>query len=164
MALSSKITEIYIRNQGTFSVSGDWKYRIKAHNFNNEFGLAFFNSAYDEAIDGSLRTNVRGFRLTVDLSQQKLLTTTVDKRPFGGLWADSDMSALFDDIITELAINGDSYIQISFDDSNWYNVIPDSATYATAYSNQIGRGSANIKLIGQGILTSIPSALEAPSV
>jgi hypothetical protein len=157
MALSSKISTIYIRKAG----GSDWSYTITTNNFTSEIGQVNYGSAYDEAIDASLRHNLRGFRLTVTLNWAKLLSSTFD----GNVSADGDTASSFlNDLVSALVTDGDSYVQVSFDNSNWINVVPDGATVTTAYTNQIGRGSSNITLIGQQILTSIPAYLEAPSV
>ncbi len=157
MALSSKISTIYIRKAG----GAGWSYTITTNNFTSEIGQVNYGSAYDEAIDASLRHNLRGFRLTVTLNWAKLLSSTFD----GNVSADGDTASSFlNDLVSALVTDGDSYIQVSFDNSNWINVVPDGATVTTAYTNQIGRGSSNITLIGQQIITSIPAYLEAPSV
>ena len=153
MALSSKISTIYIREDG----GGGWSYTITTNNFTSELGQVNYGSAYDEAIDASLRHNLRGFRLTVTLDWGKLASAT-----FSG--TGTTAGSLLNSIITALVTNGDSNIQVSLDNTNWIDVIPDAATYRTAYTNQIGRGSASITLIGQEIITSIPAYLEAPSV
>ena len=157
MALSSKISTIYIREAG----GSGWVYTITTNNFTNELGQVNYGSAFDEAIDASLRHNLRGFRLRVTLNWGKLLSSTFD----GNGSADGNTASSFvNDLITALVTNGDAYVQVSFDNSNWENVIPDGATIKTVYTNQIGRGSADITLIGQEIVTSIPAYLEAPIV
>lgn len=153
MALSSKISTIYIREDG----GSGWSYTITTNNFVSELGQVNYGSAYDEAIDASLRHNLRGFRLTVSLDWGKLTSAT-----FSG--TGTTAGSLLNSIVTALVTNGDNNIQVSLDNTNWIDVIPDAATYRTAYTNQIGRGSASITLIGQQILTSIPAYLEAPSV
>jgi hypothetical protein len=153
MALSSRISTIYIRKAG----GSGWSYTITTSNLSSEIGQVNYGSAYDEAIDASLRHNFRGFRLTISLDWAKLTSST-----FSG--SGTTAGSLLNSITTALVTDGDSYIQVSLDNSNWINVIPDATTYRTAYTNQIGRSSANIELIGQEILSSIPDYLEAPSV
>ena len=158
MALSKKISSIYIR-EGDSAVS-PWIYTFVAHNFDSDLGqVNYTGSAFDEAIDGSLRTNIRGFRMNVSLRWQALISSTVS----GNASASGNTVGTFlDDMIESLATNGDSSIEVSFDNTNWHKVVPSSSTYGTAYTNQIGVGNFNIELVGQEILTSIPSSLEAP--
>ena len=163
MALSSKITNIYIR-QKDYDTANDWKYEFIINSAVSELGQVNYGSAFDEAIDGSLRHNLRGFRITVNLDWAKLLDSTAKRTLFGGSQASSTIGALLTDLLDALVTDGDSYVEVSFDDTNWVKVVPDAATYRTVYTNQIGRGSSSIKLIGQEILTSIPAYLEAPSV
>jgi hypothetical protein len=88
----------------------------------------------------------------------------------------STASAFLQDLVSAFT-GGDSYVEVSFDgtfdvlfdDTNGvsadhFKFIVDSSTITTAYTNQIGRGSANIKLIAQELATTIPAALQAPSV
>ena len=163
MALSSKITNIYIR-QKDYDTANDWKYEFIINNAVSELGQVNYGSAFDEAIDGSLRHNLRGFRITVNLDWAKLLDSTAKRTLFGSSQTSSTIGALLTDLVDALVTDGDSYIEVSFDDTNWVKVVPDAATYRTVYTNQIGRGSSSIKLIGQEIVTSIPAYLEAPSV
>jgi len=76
MPLSNKISSIYIRKDGY--TTSDSKFRFTTNNFTSELGQVNYNSAYDEAIDASLRTNIRGFRLNVTLDWQKLHDSTVE--------------------------------------------------------------------------------------
>ena len=165
MALSSKISTIYIRKAG----GAGWSYTITTNNFTSEIGQVNYGSAYDEAIDASLRHNLRGFRFTLDLNWVKLLSST-----FTG--SGSSASAFLQDLVSAFT-GGDSYVEVSFsgsfttlfDDTNGatanaFKFILDSSSITTAYTNQIGRGSANIRLIGQELATTIPAALQAPSV
>lgn len=163
MALSSKITNIYIR-QKDYDTANDWKYEFIINSAVSELGQVNYGSAFDEAIDGSLRHNLRGFRATVNLDWSKLLDSTAKRTLFGASQTSSTIGALLTDLVDALVTDGDSYVEVSFDDSNWIKVVPDAATYRTVYTNQIGRGSSSITLIGQEILTSIPAYLEAPSV
>jgi hypothetical protein len=168
MALSSKISSIYIRKAGGSS----WSYTITTNNFTSDIGQVNFGSAYDEALDASLRQNLRGFRFTLELNWAKLLSSTFAGSGGGGNTA----SAFLQDLVSAFT-GGDSYVEVSFsgsfttlfDDTNGatanaFKFILDSSTITTAYTNQIGRGSANIRLIGQELATTIPAALQAPSV
>lgn len=162
MALSSKISTIYIRN-----IADSWSYNFTTNNFVSDLGQVNFTEAYDEAIDGSLRSNFRGYRLKIGLNWQKLHDSTVSG-------SGTTVGAFLNSIRTTFATDGDYYVEISFNDGagdsnttptpNWFKVIPENLNYKTTYTNQIGRASASLDFIGQEIITSIPSTLEAPSV
>lgn len=168
MALSSKITNFYIRKQD-YDTGTDFLYRFTVSNLSSDIGQVNFNSAYDEAIDGSLRTNIRGFRVNIVLDWAKLTDATVDRTTQGsGLYSDSSISQFLGDLVTAFVTDGDTYLDFSFnttfDSDTWRRVVPASSTLKTAYNNQIGRGSSNLEFTGQQIITSIPTELEAPSV
>jgi len=129
-----------------------------------DVGQVNYGSPYDEAIDGSLRTNLRGFRISADLPLSKLYDALVDKYVSGEQPVDSALTAFLDDMIASLVTDGDENLVVSFNGYEWHKVIPDSSSYRVAYTNQIARSSGSVKLIGQEIITSIPSSLEAPSV
>ena len=78
MALSSKITNIYIR-QKDYDTANDWKYEFIINSAVSELGQVNYGSAFDEAIDGTLRHNLRGFRITVNLDWNKLLDSTAKR-------------------------------------------------------------------------------------
>ena len=170
MALSSKISSISIRKAG----GGDWSYDITTSNFTSDIGQVNFGSAYDESLDASLRQNLRRFRFTLDLNWAKLLSSTFDG---DATYSTSDTASGFLQDLVSAFTGGDSYVEVSFDgtfdvlfdDTNGgsadhFKFILDSSSITTAYTNQIGRGSANIKLIAQELATTIPAALQAPSV
>tara|TARA_R100000353_G_scaffold91491_4_gene67431 strand:- start:179 stop:679 length:501 start_codon:yes stop_codon:yes gene_type:complete len=166
MALSNKITSIEIR-QKDFDSSNDWKYKFTINNMVADIGQVNFNSAFDEAIDGTLRSNLRGYRVSVSLSFEKLLSSTVQRQTQGNQsYASSTVSAFLGDLVSALVTTGDSHIEISLSDGtpNFFAVIPKNLRLVTAYKNQIGRGSANLDFIGRSILTTIPAYLQAPSV
>ena len=158
MALSNKLTEIRIRDIGI-----TWRYRFKVKDLNMDIGQVNYGGVYDEAVDGSLRTNIRGFRMTVNLPLNKLYDSLVYQEV--GTAGNSSLTNFFDDMIEALVTDGEDYIEVSFDNSNWHKVIPDAASYGVSYTNQIARGKGSIKLVGQEILpANIPLSLQAPSV
>lgn len=184
MALSSKLETINIRvDVGDGFVSGDWEYKFTINSMVSDIGQVNFNSPFDEAIDGSLRHNFRGFRLNLELNWEKLLSSTAQKRTYTSSWpasfSSSTVSAFLTDLVDALVTNGDGHVEVSFDGTfdTIYNIstpnlsaadhfrfVLDSSTFRTVYTNQIGRSSANLKFVGKQILTGIPAALEAPSV
>jgi hypothetical protein len=157
MALSSKLTEIRIRD-----IDVTWRYRFKVKDLSMDIGQVNYGAAYDEAIDGSLRTNIRGFRMTVNLPLNKLYDSLVYEEVGTST---AQLTDFLDDMIDALVTDGEEYIEVSFDNTNWHKVIPDATSYGVSYTNQIARGQGSITLIGQEILpVNIPSSLQAPSV
>jgi len=157
MPLSAKLTEIRIRDIGV-----TWRYRFKVKDLSMDIGQVNYGAAYDEAIDGSLRTNIRGFRMTVNLPLNKLYDSLVyeEVEP-----STAQLTDFLDDMIDALVTDGEEYIEVSLDNTNWHKVIPDATSYGVSYTNQIARGQGSIALIGQEILpVNIPSSLQAPSV
>jgi len=182
MALSSKLETINIRVDHATPASGDWEYKFTINSMVSDVGQVNFNSPFDEALDGSLRHNFRGFRLNLELNWEKLLSSTAQKRTYTSSWgsfSSSTVSAFLTDLVSSLVTNGDSHVEVSFDGTfnTIYNIstpnlsaadhfrfVLDSSTFRTVYTNQIGRSSANLKFVGKQILIGIPAALEAPSV
>ena len=157
MALSNKLTEIRIRD-----IDVTWRYRFKVKDLSMDIGQVNYGAAYDEAIDGSLRTNIRGFRMTVNLPLNKLYDSLVYEEVGTST---AQLTDFLDDMIDALVTDGEEYIEVSFDNTNWHKVIPDATSYGVSYTNQIARGQGSITLIGQEILpVNIPSSLQAPSV
>lgn len=183
MALSSKLSTINIRvDVGDGFVSGDWEYRFTINNMVSDLGQVNYGSSFDEAIDGTLRHNFRGFRVSLDLNWEKLLSSTAEKRTYTSSWgsfSSSTVSAFLTDLVDALVTDGDGHVEVSFDgtfdaiynistpnlsSADHFRFVLDSSTFRTVYTNQIGRSSANLKFVGKQILTGIPAALEAPSV
>jgi len=157
MALSSKLTQIYIRDENPVD---KWSYTFKVKDVALDIGQVNYGAAYDEAIDGSLRSNIRGYRMTVDLPLNKLYDSLVLRLGVNP----SQLTAFLNDLITHFVTDGNEFLQISFNGTDWYNFIPDMASYRVAYTNQIARASGSLKFIGQGIITTIDTPLQAPSV
>ena len=157
MALSNKLTEIRIRD-----IDVTWRYRFKVKDLSMDIGQVNYGAAYDEAIDGSLRTNIRGFRMTVNLPLNKLYDSLVYEEVGTST---AQLTDFLDDMIDALVTDGEEYIEVSLDNTNWHKVIPDATSYGVSYTNQIARGQGSVTLIGQEILpVNIPSSLQAPSV
>ena len=156
MALSAKLTKIYIRQK-----SNSWKYSFKVKDTLLDIGQVNYGSPYDEAIDGSFRSNMRGFRMIVDLPLNKLYSSLVEQLVGGNT---DTFESFLGDLTASMVTNSDGHIQVSFDNTNWHNVIPESSSYKVTYTNQIARASGSMKLIGLNIITSVPASLQAPSV
>jgi len=160
MALSRKLHTIYIRKKGG---GNNWFYAIKTNNVVSDIGQVNYGSSFDEAVDGSLRHNFRGYRLTVTLDWAKLSDSTFTGNVYSNA---SSPAGLLNDMRSSLtSANPDDSIEISFTGlGDWIGVVPSNVTYATTYTNQVGRGSASFTLVGQQLLTSIDEYLEAPEV
>ena len=155
MPLSSKLTQIYIRDKAP---SG-WVYRFRVKDLDFNIGQVNYGSAYDEVIDASLRSNIRGFRMSIDLPLNKLYSSLVTKNAVA-----STFEAFLGDMMQAMATDGDEYVEISFDATNYYKFVPDMSSYRVSYTNQIARASGSLKFIGQEIVTNIDAPLQAPSV
>ena len=166
MALSSKLTSIKIRaNQDNTLNVLDWVYTLTISSMQSDIGQVNFTSAYDEALDGTLRSNLRGFRVTISLDWAKLYDSLITSTGTDVTGGGNSVADLMNDIRSSLIGNEDDYLEMSVDGgSNYFDVIPESMSLTTAYNNQIGRGSASLKFIGRDLQTTIPTYLEAPSV
>ena len=166
MPLSNKLTSIKIRaNQDNALNVLDWVYTVTISSMQSDIGQVNFTSAFDEALDGTLRSNFRGFRVTISLDWAKLHDSLVTSTGTDVTGGGDSVADLMNDIRASLIGNEDDYLEMSVDGgSNYFDVIPESMSLTTAYTNQIGRGSASLKFIGRDLQTTIPSYLEAPSV
>ena len=183
MAIATTISQLFIKTKD-YNADADFCYLITPTNFNVSLGVLNFGSDNDEAIDGSLRSNLRGFRMNLEIPHEKLLTSTFKKTtfattgvPFSGLNLTADFSALsfsesdvitfFTDMITTFKTNNDPFVEVSFDGifqvtpDDFRKVVIDSSSFSTIFTNQIGRDSSSIKFVGQKKLTSIPTELQA---
>lgn len=165
MPLSSKLTSIKIRaNQDNSNVL-DWVYTLTISSMQSDIGQVNFTSAFDEALDGTLRSNFRGFRVTISLDWAKLYDSLITSTGTDVTGGGDSVADLMNDIRASMIGNEDDYLEMSVDGgSDYFDVIPESMSLTTAYKNQIGRGSASLKFIGRELRTTIPSYLEAPSV
>lgn len=166
MPLSNKLTSIKIRANQDNSVNVlDWVYTITISSMQSDIGQVNFTSAFDEALDGTLRSNFRGFRVTISLDWAKLYDSLITSTGTDVTGGGDSVADLMNDIRSSLIGNEDDYLEMSVDSgSNYFDVIPESMSLTTTYTNQIGRGSASLKFIGRDLQTTIPSYLEAPSV
>ena len=181
MAIATTISQLFIKTKD-YDADADFCYLITPKNFNVSLATLNFGNDNDEAIDGSLRSNLRGFRMTLDIPHEKLLTSTFKKTtkqttgdPFGSnLTADfsllsfsnSDVTTFFTDIITTFKTNSDDFVEVSFDGvfqqtpDDFRKIVIDSSSFTTVFTNQIGRDSSKIKFVGQKKLTAIPDELQ----
>ena len=181
MAIATTISQLFIKTKD-YDADADFCYLITPTNFNVSLAMLNFGSDNDEAIDGSLRSNLRGFRMSLEIPHEKLLTSTFKKTtkqttgdPFGSnptadfsllSFSNSDVTTFFTDIITTFKTNGDDFVEVSFDGvyesstQDFRKIVVDSSSFSTVFTNQIGRDSSSIKFVGQKKLTSIPTELQ----
>ena len=185
MAIATTISQLFIKTKD-YNADADFCYLITPTNFNVSLAMLNFGSDNDEAIDGSLRSNLRGFRMSLEIPHEKLLTSTFKKTtkqttglqnsfptPFdfdslsAGNFSDSNATTFFTDIITTFKTNGDDFVEVSFDGvyesstKDFRKIVIDSSSFSTVFTNQIGRDSSSIKFVGQKKLTAIPTELQA---
>ena len=184
MAIATTISQLFIKTKD-YDADADFCYLITPRNFNVSLAMLNFGSDNDEAIDGSLRSNLRGFRMSLEIPHEKLLTSTFKKTtkqttglqnsfptPFdfdslsAGNFSDSNATTFFTDIITTFKTNGDDFVEVSFDGvyegttKDFRKIVIDSSSFSTVFTNQIGRDSSRIKFVGQKKLTAIPTELQ----
>lgn len=152
--MDKQVEQIHIENSNF--VNGDentgQRYTINIQDYDIDIDPEFYTgSAYDEALSGKLRQNLRGLRPSVTLQYDRSIEA--DK-----------IRDLFDDIITAFVTNNaDSvtfYPDASKDDN--FEVVLDDGSYRTSYSNTIGTFTPSIRLVALNEITSIPSYLEGP--
>ena len=184
MAIATTISQLFIKTKD-YDADADFCYLITPKNFNVSLATLNFGNDNDEAIDGSLRSNLRGFRMTLDIPHEKLLTSTFKKTtkatthpsssisdPFDFTtvlsdFSNSDVTTFFTDIITTFKTNSDDFVEVSFDGvyegttKDFRKIVIDSSSFSTIFTNQIGRDSSNIKFVGQKKLIAIPTELQA---
>jgi hypothetical protein len=182
MAIATTISRLFIRKKD-YNVDADFCYLITPKNFNVSLATLNFGNDNDEAIDGSLRSNLRGFRMTLDIPHEKLLTSTFKRTTslqtgvgsgtidFSSLlsnFSNSNVTTFFTDIISAFKTDSDDYVEVSFDGvfetssvQDFRKIVIDSSSFTTVFTNQIGRDSSNIKFVGQKKLIAIPTELQA---
>tara|TARA_Y100000114_G_scaffold64037_1_gene58640 strand:- start:711 stop:1271 length:561 start_codon:yes stop_codon:yes gene_type:complete len=185
MAIATTISRLFIRKKD-YNVDPDFCYLITPTNFNVSLAMLNFGSDNDEAIDGSLRSNLRGFRMNLDIPHEKLLTSTFKRTTkqttgvgsstidFSGLLSDfsnSDVTTFFTDIISAFKTDSDDYVEVSFDGifenpasttlKDFRKIVIDTSSFKTVFTNQTGRDSSTIKFVGQKKLIAIPNELQA---
>ena len=184
MAIATTISQLFIKTKD-YDADADFCYLITPTNFNVSLAMLNFGSDNDEAIDGSLRSNLRGFRMSLEIPHEKLLTSTFKKTtkqttglqdafptPFDFTtvlsdFSNSDATTFFTDIITTFKTNSDDFVEVSFDGvfesstKDFRKIVIDSSSFKTIFTNQIGRDSSSIKFVGQKKLIAIPDELQA---
>tara|TARA_Y100000114_G_scaffold51850_1_gene47333 strand:- start:33 stop:602 length:570 start_codon:yes stop_codon:yes gene_type:complete len=188
MAIATTISELYIKKKD-FDASSDFIYLITPTNFDVSLGIISFGGITDESLDGFLRTNIRGFRMELSIPHEILINRTIKKAtradtgnpadfstPFNfaqavtaGVFSfsNSTVNTFFTDLITTFKTDGDDFVEVSFDGvfqsspDDFRKLVLSSSSFTNLFTNQIGRDSSDLNFIGQKILTSIPTQLQA---
>jgi len=149
MALAKQISQIEIEG-----VTTSWLYGFTTQNLEVELTQVNYGSAFDEAVDGSLRNNFRGWRASIEVSYDAFIKGTVTG-------SGNTFEEFMDDIYTSFVTDGDDYIKVSLDGLNDIQMVLEDMSVLTRYRNQIGVASGSMRFIGRSIITSIPFHLQS---
>jgi len=152
------------RTQSTvgFRFVGDTNFSktVKINNANIEITPEYFSgSAYKESIGGKRISDVRGFRIKINLSYN----ASSEPDTFQDLF--NELLSAFRDGTTSQGGNF-TRLTISFggvleeDDSTDIPFVLEDLSYTQTYRNQIGRFVPSITVCSENILTSIPEDLQ----
>lgn len=188
MALARQATDIYIILTSTIddpSTDSDDRlsYQITIQNKGISITPEFYGgSTFDETIGARRISNLRGFRVSIDLSYG-LSKESVTKRDYDGSGTPTVSTSTFRDMFNEIMSafrNGtfeggtktfrkmivlikqsnNTYTAILDDASNDMAFIPSEMSYQQTYTNQIGRFTPSISIVSQDLITEIGSELE----
>lgn len=134
----------------------------------------FGGGAFDEAIGGKRISNLRAFRVNVDMSYQAAREDGVLKRTSntGGAGSSSNYASMFNETITHFVTNQKESARLYFGKSlsqlgalpnasaNYVTVVPTDMTYQQVYSSQVGRFVPRLSFTSQDLITSIPEHLK----
>ena len=152
--MDKQVTAIHIENSnftGGDENSGQ-RYTINVSEYDVRIDPGFYTgSAFDEALSGKLRQNLRGLRPTVELSYDQSTQST-------------RMRNLFNDLITAFVTNNADSVTFYPDASKTdnYEVVLNAGSYETIYRNTVGSFQPSLTLVALNEITSIPAYLEAP--
>jgi len=179
MALAKKMQTINILLRSSTHSTDSIEYSLLVQNNQIQITPEYWSgSPYDETIGATRISNLRGYRVRIDLSynaSREYVTRIVS----GGSYSASTYRSLFNEIlfcyangimpigsnVPFIALNvriltdsGSTVIQNSSGD--FYGFVPESMSYVQQYSNQIGRFIPAISLVSENLLTEIPSSLQ----
>lgn len=182
MSLAKQATNLTVVLAADATSANSVEYGITIQNKDISISPEYFaGGAFDESIGGKRISNLRGYRVRINLSFDGSMEKTT-KSVGGGSATDSTFREMFNEIascfstgqITESVSNQVfSKMSVKIDTSAGSNVIPLSASNATAmgfvpedmsysqiYSNQIGRFRPSLTLVAENLMPSIPEELE----
>lgn len=146
MALPKQFTEVTFRLDKTVDVT----HTVKIQNSNIEITPEYFSgSSYKESIGGKRISDIRGFRVKIQLSYSASAQPT-------------EFRSLFNDLIEAFRDGTDFnglYVSINSTELS-SKFILENLSYTQSYNNQIGRFVPSITLCTESIIASIPSNLE----
>lgn len=184
MSLSKQLTAVRILFQGQGATSSNRvEYEVTVQNSDITIEPEFFRGgAMSETIGASKISNLRGFRVSVDLSYNSARELTLQQIGTGSQ-TQSSFRSMFNEALNcfgpqrellslsgvgfkslhiKVQDEGGSFVAIP--DSNasvtFLSFVPDSMSYSQKYSNQIGRFSPSIRLVGKTLMPDIPTELE----
>lgn len=154
MSLANQITEIHFENANF--ANGDeatgTRYTIKVSDYDITIDPEFYTGgAFDKALSGKLRQNLRGYRPKIELS-------------YGQGTQPTRMRNLFNDIITAFVTNNADSITFYPDASlaDNFEVVLEDSSYNTNYSSTTGVFVPSLTLVSLNEITTIPAYLEGP--
>lgn len=188
MPLARQESDIYIillsDNDDPVGLSFDrLSFQITLQNKDISITPEFYGgSSYDETIGAKRLSNLRGFRIGIDLSYN-LSKEEVIKRDYDASGAASPTTSTFREMFNEIMSafrngtfdggtknfvkmivsvgqsNG-SHQEIRGDDANPIGFVPSEMGYRQTYTNQIGRFIPSITLESEDLITDIRTELE----
>lgn len=146
MALPKQFTEATFRLDKTVDITHTVKIQNSSIDITPEY---FSGSSYKESIGGKRISDIRGFRVKINLSYN------ASSQP-------SEFRSLFNDLLSAFRDGTDFdglYISIEGTELSSKFILED-LTYTQSYNNQIGRFVPSITLCSESIVSSIPSNLQ----
>lgn len=161
------------------------EYKITIQNQDIQVLPEFFSGgAYDESIGGKRISNLRGYRVRVNLSFDASLEKTQKTIGSNGVYFDSTFRGLFNEVLS--AFSTDQIIETlpssqnftalkvrvhtdtgygnaipTFNGSaSFMSFVPEDLSYNQTYTNQIGRFRPSITLVSETLLPNIPEELQ----
>ena len=164
------------------------EYKITVQNKDIEVVPEFFSGgAYDESIGGKRISNLRGYRVRVNLSFDGSLEKTEKTNGSGNPYTDSTFREMFNEIMSCFSVGQiietlsgspasqnftNMHVRVHTD-TGYGNAIPiyegsgtsmpfipEDMSYTQTYTNQIGRFRPSITLVSETLMPNIPEELQ----
>ena len=149
MALSKQITACQVtiyESDGATPASGYPK-RVELYSGSVTVRPYYFSgTSFDEALSGKLRTQLGGYRPTVQLGWERLLNT-------------DNLANIVADAVTTSFRPRIFFAPDASDTSNGFNVIISDVTWSASIQSQITTQPINVEFRGQEVLDEIPGYL-----
>jgi len=161
------------------------EYRLTVQNQDIEIVPEFFGGgSFDESIGGKRISNLRGYRVRINLGYNASREVTEKKVTNTGGYSASTYRDMFNElmacfsegaILTSLtssqtfgslkvridqADGNSDAITINATSSSFMSFIPEDMSYTQTYSNQIGRFVPSITLVSETLMPTIPEELQ----